>query len=208
MFTGLIETTGRVRTARERGGMREVSIEKPSAWRFERGESVAVDGICLTVTGSASRSFSAQMMPETLAKTTGGAWKPGRIVNLERPLAFGDRLHGHLVQGHVEARARVARVAKKGASRLLTLRLPPLLLKNVALHGSITVNGVALTVARARSSAVTLALIPHTISRTNLGLLAKGDDVNVETDFLRAHQSAGRARVSSYATKRKGSSQA
>lgn len=198
MFTGLIEAKGKIRAAREKDGARLITVSHPRDWKLGVGGSIAVDGVCLTVTKRAPGSFSAELMPETLRKTTGASWKAGRIVNLERPLSFGSRLDGHLVQGHVEARARVMRIAKEGASRLLTLRLPAALAKNVALHGSLAINGVALTVARARGSLVTLALIPHTLSRTNLGLLAAGDEVNIETDFL-----AARGRVSAYATKRK-----
>jgi riboflavin synthase len=124
-------------------------------------------------------------------------------MNLERPLVHGSRLDGHLVQGHVDARAVVMSVKDEGASRLLTLRLPKALLQNAALHGSLAVNGVALTIARLRGASATLALIPYTLAQTNLGSLAKGDEVNVETDFLARHASARRDTVATYAKKGK-----
>jgi riboflavin synthase len=199
MFSGLIETTGKVRAVRDRDGIREVAIAKPASWKLARGASIAADGICLTVTASSSRAFTAELMPETLRKTTGNEWAPKRVINLERPLTHGSRLDGHLVQGHVDARATVLDVTEDGASRIITLRLPRALAGAPALHGSIAVNGVSLTIARLRGTAVTLALIPYTLVHTNLGSVGKGDEVNIETDFLARHAQTRRGRVRAYA---------
>lgn len=206
MFTGIIEAKGKVRAARTRDGSLAVTVTHPRGWKLAIGGSIAADGICLTVTKRGAGAFSAKLMPETLRKTTGGAWKAGRVVNLERPLAFGSPLDGHLVQGHVEGRAEVTSVSREGRSRLLTLRLPAGLRKRAALHGSITVNGVSLTLARVRGGEATVALIPHTLARTNLGLLAAGDEANVETDFIAGSNS--RASMRAYAKKRERSRRA
>jgi 3,4-dihydroxy 2-butanone 4-phosphate synthase/3,4-dihydroxy 2-butanone 4-phosphate synthase/GTP cyclohydrolase II len=135
----------------------------------------------------AQSSFDVEYMPETLTKTTATQFKKGRTVNLERSLTFGQRIDGHPVQGHVDLAAPLREVGTKGASRELTFKLPAQVARRVALHGSIAVNGVSLTVARKHGPNVTVALIPHTIKETNLGALAVGDTVNIETDHSAAY---------------------
>lgn len=184
MFTGVIETTRKVGATAMRGRLLAVSIEKPVAWKLMKGQSVSVDGICLTVVDVSPKAFSAEVMPETLTKTTAGAWSAGTLVNLERALKAKDLLNGHLIQGHVHATGVVAGIERQGASRLVTFKLPGKLVKDIMLHGSLAVNGVSLTVARRHGPLVTVALIPYTLNHTNLKNLLKGDEVNIETDFL------------------------
>lgn len=184
MFTGIVEAKGKVKSASTKGALKEVAVSVPSSWKLSPGQSVAVDGVCLTVVKRAAGSMTAELMGETLKKTTGPEWKKGRVVNLERALRFGDRLDGHLVLGHVEGVASVARIEKDGASRRLTLRVPRALFARVREKGSVAVNGVSLTVAKKAGMGVELALVPYTLAHTNLGALRTGDAVNLETDAL------------------------
>jgi riboflavin synthase len=123
-------------------------------------------------------------MPETLAKTTARSFTKGSLVNLERSLRFGSRIEGHFVQGHVEARGRVTGIAVRGGSREMSIALPRPLMRFVAPKGSITLDGVSLTVARKGVRSIVVAIIPHTLRATTLGTLAEGDRVNVETDMM------------------------
>lgn len=160
-----------------------ISISKPAAWRFKPGESVAVDGVCLTVESSRGPSFSCTLMPETLERTAAASLSPGSMVNLERPLSFGKPLGGHIVQGHVDGVGRVTRVSG-GSRRELDVTLPAQLRRFVAGKGSVALNGVSLTVARKTRAGCAVALIPHTRANTNLGTCAAGSRVNVEVDVV------------------------
>lgn len=192
MFTGIVEAKGKVtRAIPEKEGI-SVDIALPRSWKVKKGASIAVDGVCLTAVASKPGTFSAYLMKETLRKTTGASWAKGRMVNLERALRAGDRLDGHLLQGHVAGVAKVKKVDKEGASLLVTLTLPAALMKRVALYGAVAVNGVSLTVARRTVTTVTVALIPYTAKETTLGTLRAGDEVNVETDFLGKRGRVGR----------------
>lgn len=203
MFTGIIQKTSSVTAAEYSGKNVRISVQKPVGWKLAKGASISVDGVCLTVIAERGGSFVADAMPETLKKTTVGSFARGRVVNLERALKFSDLLDGHLIQGHVDARARVAGIKKQGTSTLLTVSLPQSLMKQVALHGSLAINGVSLTVARRTKSGITVALIPYTLAHTNLSRLTKGDEVNIETDFLVRHLAARkRATVGRNATRR------
>jgi riboflavin synthase len=184
MFTGIIEATGKVKAAKKDGSLVAAEISIPRSWKLPKGASVAVDGVCLTVTRMKPGSFSADLMPETLRKTTGAMWRKGQAVNLERPVPRTGRLDGHLIYGHVEGRAVVTEVKKEGRSLLLSVRLPRTLLSKAALHGSIAINGVSLTVARKKGAVISVALVPYTLAHTNLGNLMKGESVNIETDIL------------------------
>ena len=182
MFTGLIQKNARVISAKSEDGMRRVSIEKPSSWTLALGGSVSIDGICATVVQRSAKRFDVEFMPETLRKTTAGGFERGSFVNLELPMRYGATVDGHFVQGHIDGTGRVESIEKDGASRLVTIRVPAKLASTIALHGSAAINGVSLTVARRHGPHVTFALIPHTIRHTNLGLLKKGSDVNIEAD--------------------------
>ncbi len=202
MFTGIVQTKGKIAAVTSDGSGIYIEVSMPRTWRIAKGASVAVDGICLTATKTKPGSFSAYLMPETLRKTTGSTWKKGKVVNLERALRQDDLLDGHLIQGHVDGRGTIASVTKEGHSKMIVLSLPRVLAKSIALHGSVAVNGVSLTVSRMRASTVTVSLIPYTLSHTNLDALEKGDEVNIEADFLGRHAKTRSARVRSNATRR------
>ncbi len=180
MFSGIVETTTRVRSARMRGGHRAVALKTPRGWRLKRGQSVAIDGICSTVVSIGKGVFSVEYMQETLDKTTAAQFVPGYAVNLERSLGAGSRIDGHFVTGHVDARGTVQSIR----GNVLTVRVPRALARFVATKGSITVNGVALTVTHAEAERFSVALIPYTLAHTTLGQLVRGGEVNVEIDLL------------------------
>lgn len=182
MFSGIVEAKAPVRKVEGRGS--RVSIALPRGWRLKAGQSVAVDGICSTVLRTGGGVFGIEYMPETLRCTTARDFAAGRVVNLERSLRFGSPVDGHFVQGHVDDVGKVARMNARGNSREITVRLPKGLQKFIAQKGAVTVNGVALTVARVKAGECTVALIPYTLSHTNLGTLKKGDVVNIEVDLI------------------------
>lgn len=184
MFIGITERTGKVRKVAMRGKVLAVSVEKPASWGLTKGQSVMLDGICSTVVSKDEKAFVVEFMPETLRKTTAGRFTAGTVLNLERSLTLKTLLDGHIVQGHVDAKAKVVSIQKEGSSRLMTIEVPKELMRFIAPRGSVTLNGVALTVAKRSGRKVTVALIPFTLSHTNLGALAKGGFVNLETDLL------------------------
>ncbi len=184
MFTGIIEAKAKIRVTKPQKSGVYVEVEKPRRWKFTKGQSIAVDGICTTVIASGKNSFSVQYMPETLSKTTASEFTKGRVLNLERSLKLQQFVDGHLTQGHVDARVRVRSIEKKNGAHLITVDVPKNLTRYVAPHGSLTLNGVSLTVARAKAAQATVALIPHTLMQTNLGEIKTGDFVNLEVDLI------------------------
>jgi riboflavin synthase len=187
MFTGIVETMGRVARALDAEGARRVRIEAPAELlsSMEPGASVAVDGACLTAVSVDREGFEVDVVLSTLSRTIASAYEAGRHVNLERALILGERLDGHLVQGHVDGLGRLDAIEEAGETRFLTFRVPAPVHALTLLHGSITLNGVSLTVNRLDDpDLVQVAIIPHTWSHTNLGRLQPGDAVNVEGDLL------------------------
>lgn len=161
-----------------------MTIETELAAELREGESVAVNGVCLTATDVADGSFAADVMNETLARTSLASARPGAGVNLELPLRATDRLGGHVVQGHVDGLGTIAEVHDDGFARRVSVHLDPELLRYVVLTGSIAVDGVSLTVAELDRSSFTVSLIPESLARTNLGAAKPGTKVNVEVDVL------------------------
>ncbi len=185
MFTGIVTAVGAVRAVRpdRRGGI-ELEIRAPYQ-RLELGESVAVDGACLTVAKKGRGWFGVRAIRTTVDRTRLGSLAVGSRVNLERALKLGDRLGGHLVQGHVDGIATVHGVAKKGDALLVDLAVPSAVASVSIPLGSITVNGVSLTVNRIpEPGIIQVSLIPHTRRHTTLGSLARGDRVQVEGDAI------------------------
>ncbi|HEX5042827.1 MAG TPA: riboflavin synthase [Candidatus Polarisedimenticolaceae bacterium] len=185
MFTGLIEGMGGVRAVAPAEGLTRLTLHPPfPAGELALGESVAVDGVCLTVTALTPQGFAVDAVAETLRCTTLGGLRPGDPVNLERALRVGDRLGGHLVQGHVDGTARVLEVSRAGGDVRIVMELPEALRPYVAFKGSIALSGVSLTVASLEDRAFGVALIPETLARTTLGGAAPGSLLNVEVDLL------------------------
>lgn len=180
MFTGIIEATGTVlqKTADS------LTIERPASFDdLKKGCSVAVSGACLTVVAFDKKSMTFNVIPETWKKTKLGSLKKGDQVNLERAMKVGDRFDGHIVQGHIEGVGEVKRVKRKEKSYEITFHAS-LLDQYIISKGSITLDGVALTVASIEKNQITVALIPETLQVTTLGSLKKGDQVNIETDIV------------------------
>lgn len=186
MFTGIVLEIGRVLEASLRRNGVWLRIEAPGlASRLETGESVAVDGVCQTVVERADGWFGVEAIATTLSRTTLGTLRPGTRVNLEPALALGERLGGHLVQGHVDGVGTVRAVEPQEEQVLVTVALPAVAAEVTVLHGSLTLQGVSLTVnALPGPDEAQVALIPYTREHTTLGELQVGDGVNVEGDML------------------------
>lgn len=185
MFTGIVVEAGTVRRAKHRRGLLELEIEAPSISReLKKGDSVAVNGVCLTATATGRKRFSTQAMDETLARTTLGSLERGRTVNLELPARLVDRLGGHLVQGHIDGTAHVTRVEDDDGALRVWFSAPDDLLRYMVRKGSVTLDGVSLTVVDVGRTSFQVALIPHTLSVTTLAKLEPGVKVNVEVDVI------------------------
>jgi riboflavin synthase len=180
VFTGLVAGKGTVRAIV--GG--RIEVETPLGADLAAGDSVAVNGVCLTAVDPRAEGFAADVMPETLRRSSLGPLEPGAEVNLELPLRAGDRLGGHVVQGHVDGTATVEEVREDGISRVVRIDAAPELLRYVVEKGSIAVDGVSLTVSAIDENAFEVSLIPETLERTTLGQAAPGRIVNVEVDVL------------------------
>ncbi len=184
MFTGLVLGIGRVASLQRSESGARIAIETPLVAELQAGDSIAVNGVCLSAVGLENGSFLADAMNETLSRTSLGDLAPGAEVNLELPLRAGDRLGGHMVQGHVDDVGRIERIADDGFARRVEIEAPDGVLRYVIEKGSIAVNGVSLTVVEVLSRSFTVSLIPDTLQRTNLGQAAPGDRVNLEVDVL------------------------
>jgi riboflavin synthase len=183
VFTGIIDTIGTVAGGRPLGEGRRLVLSAPWAGALAVGESVAVDGVCLTVVEADADAFAVEAVRETVARTTIGSWTEGRRVHLERALAVGDRLGGHLLQGHVDCVGTVQTMERQGENRYIAVSLPEGR-ELAAPRGSIAINGVSLTVFRVSPEGVELSIVPHTWRATAFPDLAPGDGVNVEYDLI------------------------
>ncbi len=186
MFSGIIEGTGRVVEVTERETTRRVRIEATGfGGELSPGDSVAVDGACLTVTDREERTFSVDVIGTTLERTIAGTYRSGTRVNLERAMKLGARLDGHLVQGHVDGIGHLKQIVKEGEFWLMDFAVPAAVAAGTIRHGSIALNGVSLTVSElAEPDFVRVGIIPYTWEHTNLGGLGPGDPVNVEGDLI------------------------
>jgi riboflavin synthase len=187
MFTGLIADLGDVTALNEDGEGATLEIATRLAGELSVGDSIAVNGVCLTASEVRSGSFVAQAMRETLERSALGALQVGARVNLELPLRAADRLGGHVVQGHVDGTGVVGEIREQGFARVLRIESEPGLGRYWVEKGSIAVNGVSLTVSALYDDGFEVALIPETLQRTNLGGMAVGDRVNLEVDVLAKH---------------------
>ena len=185
MFTGIIEETGTVRaiTTQSAGTALCIAADKVTEGTVV-GDSIAVNGVCLTVTSLSGKQFTADVMPETVRRTSLAQLRPGARVNLERAMTPSGRLGGHIVSGHVDACGRVASIVRDGIANRVTVELDPSLLKYIAEKGSVTLDGVSLTVVAVDKRSFAVSLIPQTRAVTTLGELRPGSAVNVEVDVL------------------------
>jgi riboflavin synthase len=184
MFTGLIETTGRIRTSPSAAGGARLSIETPLGAELRPGDSIAVNGVCLTVTIADAAGFSADVSPETLRVTSFGSLASGRLVNLERPMRADGRLGGHFVLGHVDAIGRVATLRPDRDCYWLDVDVPVALEPLLITKGSIAVDGISLTVAALSAARFGVQVVPFTWAHTALKDARAGDAVNLEADVI------------------------
>ncbi|MFD4138235.1 MULTISPECIES: riboflavin synthase [unclassified Streptomyces] len=185
MFTGIVEELGEVTAIEDLGDSSRFRLRGPVVTEgAKHGDSIAVNGVCLTVVEFGDGEFTADVMAETLNRSSLGALEAGSRVNLERPMAVGDRLGGHIVQGHVDGTGTI--VARKPSENweIVTISLPADLTRYVVEKGSITVDGVSLTVVDAGPDHFTISLIPTTLALTTLGIKQPGDPVNLEVDVI------------------------
>ena len=184
MFTGIIEEIGVV-SARSGGDL--TVLARGVLESMAIGDSIAIDGACMTVAEFTDTGFRVQVSPESFAKTTLGDLKPGDAVNLERAMAAGDRFGGHFVQGHVDGVGRIDRVQPMGEFAVWSFQAPPEVAKYFVPKGSVTIDGISLTVVDPRGDAFDVAVIPETLRRTKLQSKRAGDRVNMEADLLGKH---------------------
>ena len=185
MFTGICEECGSIRQITDTGGGRRLTIKAAVVLDGSKvGDSIAVDGICLTATSLGKDFFTADVSEETLRYTVLGQRRPGDFVNLERALRVGDRLGGHIVSGHVDGTGVVKRIERDGDSFLYTFTSDDEILGRIIKKGSVTVNGISLTVAELTDDDFSIEVIPHTLSVTKIGKLKPGDIVKLENDMI------------------------
>jgi len=184
MFTGLIERIGTLKGVRRSASGAVFEIDPGPAFEISLGDSVAVDGVCLTATSITSDSFSVDVSPESLSRSSLGDAGPGAALNLERALRLGDRLGGHLVAGHVDAMGKIAEKRASGAFTSYTFTAPPEVMMLVVEKGSVAIDGISLTVNDVGRDRFGIMVIPETLSRTTLADKKAGDAVNLETDML------------------------
>ena len=184
MFTGLVADLGTVAALEATGDGVRLRVSSTLAGELSEGDSVAVNGVCLTATQVADGQFTADVMHETLRRSSLAEVADGTRVNLELPLRAADRLGGHVVQGHVDGVGAIRDAVEDGFARVVTIDAPPELLRYVVEKGSIAVDGVSLTVASVTADTFSVSLIPETLERTNLGAAAAGTPVNLEVDVL------------------------
>ena len=185
MFTGIIEAVVPILAVREGSGRRHIKLSRPQAFDDLRaGASIACDGICLTVLGFDQSSFEVEVMAETLKKTIAAGWRNGTLINLERALRLGDRLDGHLVQGHIDRVLTLNSTRNQSDTLYLYFHYPREDAALLVAQGSVCLNGVSLTIAELKTDSFAVALISHTRQNSNLPALKPGSRVNVEYDVL------------------------
>jgi len=184
MFTGLIADLGEIVEVTRSGAGARLTVSSSLSGELSEGDSVSVNGVCLTATAIDGSLFSADVMNETLRLSSLAEIGPGTSVNLELPARAGDRLGGHVVQGHVDGVGTIAEAVQDGFARRVTFEAPPEVMRYIVHKGSIAVDGISLTVAEVGERSFTVSLIPETLERTNLGRAEPGATVNLEVDVL------------------------
>ena len=188
MFTGIITELGTITATEKSGDSVRVTVRAPKAVaKAGHGDSIAISGVCLTVLDQTDDSFTADVMGQTIAMSNPDQWQSGRTVNVESAMAAGEQLGGHIVQGHVDGTATVLETRQSGDWRVIRFALKPEHAPLIVDKGSITIDGVSLTVSTVGDDWCEVSLIPETLVATTLGSLAVGDTVNIETDILARH---------------------
>jgi riboflavin synthase len=187
VFTGLIADLGAVSVLEQDGAGARLTIRTRLAGELREGDSIAVNGVCLTASSVGEESFEAQAMAETLARSSLGELQAGARVNLELPLRAEDRLGGHVVQGHVDGVGTVGEIHEEGFARVIEIDTDPELERYLVEKGSVAIDGVSLTVSALRDHGFAVSLIPETLARTSLGAVGEGSRVNIEVDILAKH---------------------
>jgi riboflavin synthase len=187
MFTGIIEEVGKIVKIEQRGENRRINVEAASTpLQLRTGDSIAVSGVCLTALDIQPKSFFADLAPETWTRTSFSRVHDGALVNLELPMQAKGRFGGHIVQGHVDGVGKLIELERIGSSEnwWLHIEIPPAIEKYTVFKGSISIEGISLTVAKLEGKRCSIAIIPHTVEMTNLGSLKPGDPVNLEADLI------------------------
>jgi riboflavin synthase len=184
MFTGIIQVQAPIISVVQDNACFRVQIKRPLRWKVVLGQSIAIDGICSTVMNLGQSFFEVEYMSETLSKTTVSEFEKNTLVNLERSLTLEDLVDGHLVLGHVDGTGIIDAIGKDGNTEEVIISVPKSLTRYIVTKGSVTVNGVSLTVAKEEKDGFRVALIPHTLKHTNLGILKEGESVNIEVDVV------------------------
>ncbi|AKA70601.1 riboflavin synthase [Clostridium scatologenes] len=185
MFTGIIEEVGRILSVSKGINSAQINIEAKKVLEdVKLGDSIAVNGVCLTVTSFKHNSFTVDVMPETIRRSSLNNLKKGSLVNLERALALGERLGGHIVSGHIDCTGKIANIKNEDIATWITLEVPDDALRYIVLKGSVTIDGVSLTVAEVNEKSFSVSLIPHTKGETTLYEKNLGEDVNIECDLI------------------------
>lgn len=184
MFTGIIKKLSRVENAYCKKDSLFVDIKKPKGWRIKPGESISINGVCSTVKKTGPNVFQVEYMPETIKKTTAGYFKKGTEVNLEKSLRADDLLDGHIVQGHIDTRGKITEIRKVKEAKVMKIKIPEKFMRLIADKGSVSVDGISLTVVETGQDWLSVSLVSYTLENTNLGHIEKGEEVNIETDVL------------------------
>lgn len=184
MFTGIIEEVGKITSVIGGGGGKRLEIGCSFSQQLSIDDSVAVNGVCLTVVAKSDNAFEAVAIEETLAKSSLGSLDPGHIVNLERAMVFGGRVDGHIVQGHVDGTGRVVDIEKRGSSHEIVIEHDTADHNMLIPKGSVTLDGISLTVAGLETGLIKVAIIPHTFENTNVRTWQRGTVVNIEFDMI------------------------
>jgi len=185
MFTGIIKEIGEISSVKKSGANKTFAVKTSKILANKKiGQSIAINGVCTTITKITKNTFEFEAMPETLNRTNLGIIKKNSKVNLEDSLKFNEDIDGHLVQGHVDTKGEVISLSKSKKGTILTIKYPKEIAKYLAFKGSISINGVSLTISDLNYSDFSVDLIPHTLKNTNLGILKKKDEVNLEIDMI------------------------
>lgn len=203
MFGGIVENQGVLTAKRKAGGQIRLQIRfKKSEKNLKIGESIAVNGVCLTVAQKTGQSFSCDVMKETLKATTLGLLEKGSAVNLERALRFGARVGGHFISGHVDGTGTIEEIKKEKKNQIWVIKTSPAIIRGLAVKGSVALDGISLTVQNIQKNQFEIALIPHTLKATALKTKKAGDSVNLEIDQPSRYAQAGKTLLTPAAVKK------